>query len=259
MATSVRIRLNKKAAVIVVALIAVAALITAVICSAVNKHEIEYFDFQKDIATGIDVSEHNGEIDWEKVKNSVDFAFIRVGYRGYGTGEAVEDKYAKENLKGAQKAGIPFGVYFYSQAVSEEEAREEAKFVLKKIKRYSPQLPIVIDFEYPTDENGAKTGRLYNAYLSREENTKIINAFCEEIQQGGYAAGVYASSSVFMLNIDMSSLDKDTMIWVADYNSQVSYGVSYKMWQYSRTGSCEGVSSKNVDFNYYYSKVQKGA
>lgn len=258
MATEVKIRLNKKAAVIIVALIVAVALIIAVIFSAYDKHEIEYFDFQKDVATGIDVSEHNGKIDWDKVKDSVDFAFIRVGYRGYGSGKTVEDKYAKENLKGAQKAGIPFGVYFYSQAVNEEEAREEAKFVLKKIRHYSPNLPIVIDFEYPTDENGTKTGRLHNAYLSREENTEIINAFCEEIQEGGYASGVYASSSVLALKFDTNKLNKDLMIWVADYNSQVSYGVRYKMWQYSRTGNCDGVSSKNVDFNYYYSKNQKG-
>lgn len=258
MATAVKIRSNKKAALIIVALIVAAALIIAVTCSANDKQEIEYFDFQKDVATGIDVSEHNGEIDWDKVRDSVDFAFIRVGYRGYGSGKNVEDKYAKENLKGAHKSGIPFGVYFYSQAVNEEEARDEAKFVLKKIKHYSPNLPIVIDFEYPTDENGAKIGRLHNAYLSMEENTKIINAFCEEIQESGYASGVYASSSAFAFEIDTDNLNDDIMIWVADYNSQVSYGVNYKMWQYSRAGSCDGISSKNVDFNYYYSKTQKG-
>lgn len=258
MASSVKARSRNKAAVIIVAVAVAVALIVTAVCTAMNKHEIEYYDFQKDVATGIDVSEHNGKIDWEKVNDNVDFAIIRVGYRGYGTGEIVEDKYAKQNLKGAQKAGIPFGVYFYSQAVTEEEAKEEAKFVLKKIKRYSPQLPIVIDFEYPTDENGAKTGRLYSSFLGRDENTNVINAFCKEIQDSGYSAGVYASSSVLMLNIDTKALNKDTMVWVADYNSQVSFGVNYKMWQYSRTEKCDGVSSKNVDFNYYYSKVQKG-
>ncbi|MDD6619538.1 MAG: glycoside hydrolase family 25 protein [Eubacteriales bacterium] len=260
MATAVKTRMNKKTTVIIVALIVAVALTVTAICLSEKsrEREIEYFDFQKDVAAGIDVSEHNGEIDWDKVSDSVDFAFIRVGYRGYGSGKNVEDKYAKENLKGAQKSGIPFGVYFYSQAVSEEEAREEAKFVLKKIRHHSPNLPIVIDFEYPTDEYGAKTGRLHNAYLSREENTGIINAFCEEIQEGGYASGVYASSSVLAFNIDTDSLNKDIMIWVADYNSQVGYGLSYKMWQYSRAGSCDGISSKNVDFNYYYSKTQKG-
>ncbi len=258
MATSVKTRLNRKTAVIIAALIVAAALIVTVICSAVNKHEIEYYDFQKDVAAGIDVSEHNGEVDWKTVKNNADFAFIRVGYRGYGSGKVVEDEYAKDNLKGVQKAGIPFGVYFYSQAVNEKEAKEEAKFVLKKIRHYSPQLPVVIDFEYPTDEDGAMTGRLYNSSLSSEENTDIINAFCNEIKNGGYAAGVYASSSVLKLNIDTDRLDKDVMIWVADYNKQVSYDVDYKIWQYSRTGSCEGVSSKNVDFNYYYKNIQKG-
>lgn len=249
---------HKKTIFIAVAVLLAAVIIIVSVSLAVNTREIEYYDFQKEVAAGIDVSEHNGEIDWEAVSQSADFAFIRVGYRGYGTGVIKEDICALENLKNARRADIPFGVYFYSQAVNEAEAREEAQFVLKTIGRYKPQLPVIIDFEYPVDQEGGRIGRLFEAGLTAEENTNIINAFCEEVEGRGFAAGVYASSYVLKHNIDASALAEDTAVWVADYNDAVSFDVEYKIWQYSRTGSCDGVSSENVDRNYYYSKIQKG-
>lgn len=257
MAVRVKSGLNKKTCAAVIAVILAAVLIAVIVFSSVSNREIEYYDFQKNVAQGIDVSEHNGKIDWDTVSNNADFAFIRAGYRGYGTGEIKEDENARENIKGAHKAGVPFGVYFYSQAVNPEEAREEAKFVLKLIRYCKPELPVVIDFEYPVDEDGQKTGRMSDADLSAEESTQIINAFCEEIQDKNLACGLYASSSVMFNEINMKDLVKDTAVWVAEYNDSVSYDVDYKIWQYSRTGTCDGVSSKNVDLNYYYSKIQR--
>ena len=207
----------------------------------------------KEIAKGIDVSSHNGDIDWKTVKSEVDFAFIRVGFRGYSEGEINFDKNAKYNLRHANKAGVPVGVYFYSQAVNEKEAEEEAQFVLSKIKSYDISLPVVIDFEYAS-KGGKFTGRLYEARLTIKENTALINAFCDKIRKAGYTPGIYASSYIYKSYVKPKQFDKDTFIWVADYNSEVSYGGYYDIWQYTEKGKCKGVSSSSVDFNRWYVK-----
>jgi GH25 family lysozyme M1 (1,4-beta-N-acetylmuramidase) len=235
------------------------ALIIAIVISVItinSQHKINQslYKFSSPTSQGIDLSEHNGEVDWSIIAENYDFAFIRVGYRGYGNGEIYEDKYAKENLKNAQKAGIPFGVYFYSQAVTEKEAEKEADFVMDIVKHYDLSLPIVIDFEYPTDEDGYNTGRLIDAQLSKSDTTNIINAFCKKVEKKGYISGLYASSSLMYYDINLNALSDDTVIWVADYNSSVSYDIDYDVWQYSRTGTSDGVSSKYVDLNYWYSE-----
>ena len=203
-------------------------------------------------AEGIDVSDHNGEIDWQLVEESVDFAFIRAGYRGYGTGEIQKDDRLDENLSGAQAAGLKVGVYFYSQAVTVQEARLEAQFVLEAIEGYAVELPVFIDFEYAHGADGELTGRLYEAQLSSEESAKIINAFCSEIRLSGRHAGVYSSSSMLNLHIKSSALLPDIYIWVADYNRAVTYLVAYDILQYTKSGSCPGVNSKSVDKNYWF-------
>lgn len=251
-------KLNKKNKFII-ALSVVLAFALAIGGSALvfRGREKVYYDFGKDKARGYDVSEHNGKIDWQSLKNEVDFVFIRVGYRGYGTGAICEDKCAKDNLKGAQKAGIPYGVYVYSQATDEKEAEEEARFVIKTLALYKPNLPIVIDYEYPVDENGDNTGRMWEATLSKQECTNIVAAFCEKVQKYGYMAGVYASSHLYNNDINTKKLPKDTIIWVADYNDTVTASSAYHIWQYSRTGKSDSVESKYIDLNYWYSKKQK--
>lgn len=237
-----------------------AAVIAAVIISSIaisnahHKEPQEIYNFGKSIAHGIDVSEHNGEINWESIAEEFDFAFIRVGYRGYGNGKINKDKYAENNLDGAQKAGIPFGVYFYSQATSEKEARAEADFVLSAVKHYNLSLPIVIDFEYPTDEDGLPTGRLSEKHFDTKDNTRIIKAFCDRVEEKGYISCVYASSSVLKNNINLKDLSSSTVIWAADYNDRVTYNVDYTIWQYSKTGEADGNGSKYIDLNYWYSK-----
>lgn len=235
-----------------------AVLIAAVIISAISisksKPNVQpEYDFGKDVAMGIDVSEHNGDVNWDKVKEDFDFAFIRVGYRGYAKGNIVLDETAKQNMKMANKADVPFGVYFYTQAVTEDEAREEAKFLLKEIKHYSVTLPLIIDFEYATDSDGNTAGRLKEAELSPEEKTEIINAFFDEIKDSGYNFGIYASSSMLNNEIDADNLDEKALVWVADYNNSVTYNVDYTVWQYSKTGKSDAVSSDYVDLNYWYS------
>lgn len=248
---------NKKVNILICSIAVV--LIVSVIISVVSisnsrKLPPQLYNFDKDIAVGIDVSEHNKEIDWDKLKSQIDFVFIRVGYRGYGNGKIAEDKNAKENMKNAKKAGIPFGVYFYSQAVSVKEAKEEAEFTMDMIKKFDVSLPVIIDFEYAVDGDGHHTGRLAEANLTAEQNTDIINSFCEKAADKGYTAGVYASSSVLYREIDTDDLDDNTVIWAADYNDKVTFDVEYSIWQYSRTGTLDGIGSKYVDLNYWYKK-----
>lgn len=238
-------------AVIGIIILAVIISVIAVAASRGSRPDGLY-QFNQSVANGIDVSEHNGEIDWEKVKETQDFAFIRVGYRGYGNGEIYEDKYAADNLKNANKAKIPVGVYFYTQAVTAGEAEAEADFVYDIIKKYNIDLPVMIDFEYPIDSDGNAVGRLVESDNDLNTNAEIINSFVEKLEKKGYTAGVYASSSVLHNKISMKKLKKSAVAWVADYNDKVTYDVDYTIWQYSETGSVDGVSSKYVDLNYWY-------
>lgn len=249
------IKLNKRTIIILLlSLLALAAVIITVFAvHGSSKRPGTIHAPDKEIAWGIDVSSHNGDIDWSAVSENADFAFIRVGYRGYTEGEINTDKNYQDNLKNANKNGIPVGVYFYSQAVCEEEAEEEAKFILEKIKDYNISLPVVIDFEYAF-KNGSHTGRLWDAQLDSKERTSLINAFCDKIRKAGYTPGIYASAYVYRSQLNMKNIDKDVFIWVADYNSEVTYSGYYDIWQYSEKGDCEGVSSANVDTNYWYIK-----
>lgn len=250
-------KVSKKAVIICVCIALAVCIIAASVGIALSSRSAVYYDFGKPRARGYDISEHNGDIDWDALKGEVDFVFIRVGYRGYGSGKICEDKNAKENLKGAKKAGIPFGVYFYTQATSEKEAQQEAAFVLKMLVRYQPQLPVVIDYEYPADENGDNTGRLWESALSQGEATKTVRAFCDKVEKHGYLSGVYASSYMYNSVINTKKLGKSTVVWVAEYNESVSTDAAYNIWQYSRTGKSDSVESKYVDLDYWYKTKQK--
>lgn len=238
---------------LIVSAIVIGAFVSIFALRSNGRQPQQVYDFGKEIAVGIDVSEHNGDVDWSKVSESQDFAFIRVGYRTYGEGGIFEDKRGRENLKNAEKSGMPFGVYFYTQATNKREAEEEADFVYDIIKRYEITLPVIIDFEYATDRDGNAVGKLYQANNGPDDNAEIINAFADRLKSKGYICGVYASSSVLAHRINMKKLNSDLLIWAADYNDRVTYNVDYTIWQYSETGSCDGVSSKYVDLNYWYS------
>lgn len=247
-------KINKKSIItLIICSVITLSLIAAVFVIKGTKPRVNPAPLKGDTAWGIDVSSHNGKIDWEKAGKMAEFAFIRVGYRGYSEGEINADVKAKYNLKHANKNGVPVGVYFYSQAVSKAEAKEEAEFAIKAIKGYNVTLPVVIDYEYPMI-NGEHTGRLFNAGNTVKERTAVINAFCNEIRSAGYTPAIYASSWIYNSRLDMKSIPDDVFIWVADYNESVTYGGYYDIWQYSETGSCDGVSSKYVDTNYFYVK-----
>ena len=159
------------------------------------------------IYNGIDVSYYNKTIDWEEVKESgVDFAIIRAGYRGYGAaGTLCTDVKFVENIEGALDAGIQVGVYYFTEAINKQEAIEEAEYCLDKIKDYDVTLPIVIDYEFPTDSSGP-IGRMYKANLSKSAATNNCIAFCETIKDAGYEPMIYANKS------DLATLINGTFI-----------------------------------------------
>lgn len=193
---------------------------------------------------GIDVSTFNGTIDWNKVaKSGVNFAIIRCGLRGSTAGALYEDSKFATNIKNATAAGVKVGLYFFTQAVTEAEAVEEASMALTMAEGYKISYPIFIDVESAT--NGRANG------LSKADRTKIINAFCKTISNGGYKAGIYANKTWFTNNMDVSQLTSYT-IWLAQYASAPTYTASrYDVWQYSSEGSLNGISG-NVDLDLSY-------
>lgn len=205
---------------------------------------------------GIDVSQWNGTINWSKVKaDGIDFAIIRVGFRGYGTSTPIKpvtlDKNVRTNIVNAKKAGIAVGLYFFSQAISIDEALEEAGACVNIARQYGIQYPIYFDTEY---SNPDRDGRADS--LSKAKRTDIAVAFCEAVKNAGYAPGVYASKSFYDDELQFSRLSSYN-IWVAHYTSKnTDFRYSYKIWQYSSTGSVSGISN-NTDMNislYDYAK-----
>lgn len=194
---------------------------------------------------GIDVSKWNGEIDWDKVRNAgVEFAIVRAGYRGSVTGSLVEDPCFAANMKGAAASGLPVGVYFFTQAVNEVEAVEEASVVLQLVKEYNLNYPIFIDTE-GAGGNGRADG------LDAETRTLVCEAFCRTIENAGYDAGVYGSRNWYNNNLYTDRLDNDYCIWLAEYRSVPLYQGYYQMWQYTSKGTVDGISG-NVDMNISY-------
>ena len=194
--------------------------------------------------TGIDVSKYQPNIDWKTVKASgIEFAIIRVGYRGSSTGVLVEDPYFKQHIKGATQAGLKVGVYFFTQAITKAEAVEEASMALALTEGYNLAYPIFIDTERVSGNARANN-------LSRANRTEIVEAFCKTIQNAGRKAGVYASKSWYNDQLDVSKLDK-YCIWVAQYNTTCTYNGRYSIWQYTETGKVPGISGY-VDLNISY-------
>ena len=192
---------------------------------------------------GIDVSKYQGNIDWGAVAASgINFAIIRVGYRGSSSGALVQDPYFKKNISGATKAGIKVGLYFFTQAVNEAEAVEEASMAMSLASGYKVTYPIFIDTE------SASGGRANG--LSKSARTVVVKAFCQTVRNGGYKAGVYASKSWYANQLNASALN-GYCIWVAQYNSSCTYSGKYDMWQYSSKGSVSGIKG-NVDMNISY-------
>ncbi len=215
------------------------------------------------IEDGIDVSEWNKTINWTKVKQAgIDFAIIRVAYRGWGdAGTLAVDNKAVENLKGAIAAGIPVGVYIFSQATTEKEAIEEANYITDKIRGYNISLPVVMDFEFASA--GGLVGRLYNKFgtsnaTNKNAATKVCMAFCKQVASKGYTPMVYANADMLRNHLNASTISASYPVWLANYTTKTDYTGDYSYWQYSSTGKVSGISG-NVDMNVRYMKDIGGA
>lgn len=205
--------------------------------------EITYSENGKVVShKGIDVSQFQGSIDFSKVKAAgVEYAIIRCGYRGYGSGTINEDPLFTEHIEGALQNDIAVGVYFFTQAITKEEAVEEADYVINKIKPYNVTYPIVIDVE----EILGDTYRQQN--LTKDELTDIIVAFCERVKEKGYTPMIYGNLKCLIGSVDLTRLE-DYDKWFAYYADNLYYPYELSMWQYSDQGSIDGVNG-NVDLN----------
>ncbi|MDD2978852.1 MAG: N-acetylmuramoyl-L-alanine amidase [Hespellia sp.] len=206
-----------------------------------------YMDHSTGLASqaGIDVSKYQGTIDWAQVKASgIDFAVIRLGYRGYGKeGTLSLDENYQTNIEGALAAGLDVGVYFFSQAVTDKEAKEEADFVLKHLKDYEVRGPVVFDTEEIKDED-ART-----LEVSNESFTDSCIAFCNTVKDAGYSPMIYANLKWMAFTLQMDRLTAYDF-WYADYNDTPQCPYDFQMWQYSEEGKVAGIEG-NVDMNLW--------
>ncbi|MDE5792712.1 MAG: glycoside hydrolase family 25 protein, partial [Oscillospiraceae bacterium] len=206
----------------------------------VTRNNLTYYLEDKKIVSklGIDVSAHQGDINWQEVKSAgIDFVMIRAGYRGYTEGTLVKDEYFEKNMQGAQEAGLDIGVYFYSQAINTEEAIEEAEMVLNLINGANLTYPVVYDWEVVTTDT-ARTDT-----ISVETLTNCSIAFCEKIKESGYIPMIYQNKRTSLLKLDLPELT-DYDFWLAEYNRQATYYYHYQMWQYASDGRIAGISGE---------------
>ncbi len=196
---------------------------------------------------GIDVSRWNQAIDWEAVKqDGVEFAIIRCGYRGAAGGALILDSMFEQNIKGAIEAGIPVGVYFFTQAISEVEAIEEASMVISLIGDYDVDYPVFLD-----SESAGGNGRADS--LTPEERTAYHKAFLETIASAGYETGIYASKNWLNDELDMTQMSQ-YKTWLAEYADVPSYSEYFDMWQYTSKGAVDGIDTR-VDLNVCYMNI----
>ena len=199
-----------------------------------RENGITYYDGLPAARVGIDVSSHQQTIDWERVAAAgVEFAMIRVGYRGYSEGTLQADEYFEDNFRGAQAAGLRVGVYFFSQAISEEEAVEEAQFVLQLLDGRGLEYPVMYDWE--DVEAAARTDG-----MDRLRLTACADAFCRTVQDAGYRAGVYFNQVFGYQELNLLSL-QDYVFWLAEYRDVPEFLYAFQMWQYTNDGRIDGI------------------
>lgn len=196
----------------------------------------------------IDVSQWNGTITWSTVAKNVDGVIIRAGYRGYGSaGTLATDPNFKKNITGAIKAGIPVGIYWCSQALSDSEAIEEARYLHNLIKGYKLTYPVYLDSEHMAPGAAGRADK-----ISKARRTQYGLTLCRTLKDYGYTPGLYCSESWYTAEIDGSAFEKAGFsIWIAKYSSNKPRVSNYDAWQYTSTGKVSGISG-NVDLNHFY-------
>lgn len=204
---------------------------------------MQYLKDGKEVSfIGVDLSKYQEYVDFPKLKKAgVDFCMLRVGARGYETGQLVLDSYFRENIKRASDAGLEIGVYFFSQAITPEEAKEEAEMVLEYIEDYEVNYPVVFDMEYIQNDTARIEG------LTSEEKTIIADTFLQTIDLEGYIPMIYGKKEWLLKEIDLTMLEEYD-VWLAQYEDIPDYPYQFTMWQYTNQGKVDGVSGK-VDLN----------
>lgn len=203
-----------------------------------------------DCTVGIDISYHQKDIDFEQVKASgVEFVMIRIAYRGYEQGGLIEDKHARTYLEQAAEAGLDIGVYFFSQAITPEEAEEEAYFVLNYLEEYKDRItmPVVYDWETVSAANARTKG------MTRRNLTECSKAFLETIENAGYWPMLYFNRRQSEKLLYLEEL-KDYDFWLAAYTDRMRFPYKIKMWQYTESGSVPGVDG-GCDINIFFPGV----
>ena len=218
--------------------------------SLVTRNGYAFYKENEDITSiaGIDVSEHQGDIDWNAVKNAgIEFAIIRIGYRTYGGGEITLDTTFEQNLRNADAAGIKTGVYFFSQAIDPEEAIEEADAVIDAIRPYNITYPVIFDWELIIGDS-ARTDA-----MTVDNLADACISFCERVKSAGYTPMIYQNKNTTMFKLDLPKL-QDYDFWLAEYGDKPTYYYDYQMWQYSSTGKVPGINGEvdmNISFKDY--------
>lgn len=199
---------------------------------------------------GIDVSSHQGQIDWQTVAASgVKFAFVRLGYRGYESGTLHEDEFAKENLAGAKAAGLKVGAYFFSQAISTEEATTEAVYALEILNGFSLDLPLVFDWEYISES--ARTGK-----VDRDTLTGLTKAFCRVVEEAQCRPMIYFNTNQGRFRLKLEELG-DYPWWLAKYSMEAEFLCRVDLWQYTDQGSVPGIQGE-VDIDLMFTDYGLG-
>ena len=212
---------------------------------ALEGDRMTYTQADMKTALGVDVSSYQGTINWKNVaKDGVDFAMIRAGGRYYGSGDLFEDTRFRANVQGASNAGLTVGVYFFSQATTPEEAREEAEFLLERLEDYDITGPVAFDWENITYDT-ARTDSVDNETL-----TAIADTFCRTIVEAGYTPMIYFNQYLAYLRYDLSQLTQYPF-WLAQYGETPSFRYHFHMWQYSEAGQVDGIQGK-VDLNLLF-------
>lgn len=210
-----------------------------------------YMDGKQVSYVGVDLSKYNDYVDFIKLKKAgVDFVMVRVGVRGYGTGQIMLDDYFYENIKRASDAGLQIGLYFSSQAISKEEAREEANLVLESIGDYKVSYPIAFDMEFVAND----TARI--EILTRTEKTDIAKEFLETIEAAGYTPMLYGNKEWLIRQVDLSKLSGYD-VWLSQPGDIPDYPYWFSMWQYSTSTSIDGIAgyaNMNISFIDYSEK-----
>ena len=205
--------------------------------SLVNENGfLSYKDNKREAIRGVDLSKYNGDVDFGKLKdNGIRFAMLRLGSRGYGTGKITLDEKFVEYEQNAQVAGIQIGAYFYSQAVNETEAIEEANYIVGAVSGFGVKYPIAIDIE-KVEGDEARTDK-----LTTEERTAVVKMFCDAVKGYGYKPVIYATTDMLVTGLDLKEL-ADYDVWLADYDIPTDYPYRFSMWQYNKKGRIDGIT-----------------